>query len=573
MQNLRKSLLWAILLGGWCSAGQAQELPPAITPGRETTRIEGPLRADGTVNFAAALHEQYSRGVTLENNAVVPLVRALGPSVFWRGDDGGFYERSGIDPLPEEGAYFLPLNAFIRHELERTPGAEEQSEAWRRRRDALERQELRAYDGPWTEEECPDVVRWLDDCETALAMCREGVKRPRYYYYPPHDDDAIAAPLPVDIVDGARQLAYALQASANRHLGAGNAQGAIEDALACHRLAAHVSHGPDTIDSFVADALNALANSVTVRLLAHGKLTAEECRALHRELANLPAFGRPDEKIDYAARYFNLDVVREFTNNGLDCLFEFVSPIEFPLRPNMTKEELAALLSEYEAAVNRWDRQLLRAPLMCGISRCGMLLAIDFNETCRTVNETHDALAAELRQPDARLRAARMRELDWFSEKPPRLDAPTFKPGVIAWIAAPRQVLGRMVGEKFMEESFVDVATGLAKSELRRETENDMRQLALLLAAYRAEEGEYPERLEQLAPKYLAELPQDPYGEEAYRYRRLEAGFIVYSMGENGRDDGGKHRGLDDETGENEELAEADDFRFIVTHEKKVNRR
>src|SRR4051812_16314697 len=42
-----------------------------FTVGKETTRIVGPLRADGTVDYVAAVNELLSKGVTPENNGFV----------------------------------------------------------------------------------------------------------------------------------------------------------------------------------------------------------------------------------------------------------------------------------------------------------------------------------------------------------------------------------------------------------------------------------------------------------------------------------------------------------------------
>src|SRR5690606_38061123 len=130
---------------------------------------------------------------------------------------------------------------------------------------------------------------------------------------------------------------------------------------------------------------------------------------------------------DFAERYCNLAIVRVITNNGPDYLFEFIYPFDFS---TMTPEALRDLPKNLEAAMNRWDRQMLRAPLVNGISRCAMLALIDFNEMCRAVNEAHDAIVAELRQPDARLRARRFRELGWLSDdsvNAPRLPMRRFK--------------------------------------------------------------------------------------------------------------------------------------------------
>lgn len=38
----------------------------------------------------------------------------------------------------------------------------------------------------------------------------------------------------------------------------------------------------------------------------------------------------------------------------------------------------------------------------------------------------------------------------------------------------------------------------------------------------------------------MDKVPIDPYDGEPLRYRRLDPGFVVYSTGINGRDDGGQ---------------------------------
>jgi hypothetical protein len=62
---------------------------PKITISRETTFVTGPLRPDGSVDYLAAINERYSKGVTPDNNAAVPLLQVLysvGPN---GKDDGG----------------------------------------------------------------------------------------------------------------------------------------------------------------------------------------------------------------------------------------------------------------------------------------------------------------------------------------------------------------------------------------------------------------------------------------------------------------------------------------------------
>jgi len=63
--------------------------------------------------------------------------------------------------------------------------------------------------------------------------------------------------------------------------------------------------------------------------------------------------------------------------------------------------------------------------------------------------------------------------------------------------------------------------------------------VALALRLYRKENGRYPENLQQLVPKFLPSVPVDPYDGKPIRYRKLEKGFKVWSVGGNRKDEGG----------------------------------
>jgi hypothetical protein len=64
--------------------------------------------------------------------------------------------------------------------------------------------------------------------------------------------------------------------------------------------------------------------------------------------------------------------------------------------------------------------------------------------------------------------------------------------------------------------------------------------VAIALAAYRAENGKYPAKLDHLAPKYLPVVPLDLYRGRALIYKPDDKGYLLYSVGPNGKDEGGK---------------------------------
>jgi hypothetical protein len=66
-------------------------------------------------------------------------------------------------------------------------------------------------------------------------------------------------------------------------------------------------------------------------------------------------------------------------------------------------------------------------------------------------------------------------------------------------------------------------------------------QIACALERYHLAHGEYPETLEALAPQFIETIPHDIIGGQPLHYRRAADGkFLLYSIGWNETDDGGK---------------------------------
>jgi hypothetical protein len=68
----------------------------------------------------------------------------------------------------------------------------------------------------------------------------------------------------------------------------------------------------------------------------------------------------------------------------------------------------------------------------------------------------------------------------------------------------------------------------------------DLARVACALGRYRLAHGEYPETLDMLAPKFIEKLPHDIINGQPLHYRRTDDGkFVLYSVGWDGKDDGG----------------------------------
>ena len=73
------------------------------------------------------------------------------------------------------------------------------------------------------------------------------------------------------------------------------------------------------------------------------------------------------------------------------------------------------------------------------------------------------------------------------------------------------------------------------------QTKHEADQATVALLRYKAEHGRFPEKLNQLTPRYLQAVPQDPFGPGPLSYKRQGHDFIIYSWGWNFEDHGGQH--------------------------------
>jgi hypothetical protein len=64
--------------------------------------------------------------------------------------------------------------------------------------------------------------------------------------------------------------------------------------------------------------------------------------------------------------------------------------------------------------------------------------------------------------------------------------------------------------------------------------------IALMIESYRREKGNLPQSLQELVPQFGQEIPADPFSGRDLLYRVQPEAFVVYSVFEDGRDDGGE---------------------------------
>jgi hypothetical protein len=97
-------------------------------------------------------------------------------------------------------------------------------------------------------------------------------------------------------------------------------------------------------------------------------------------------------------------------------------------------------------------------------------------------------------------------------------------------------------GGELAQSQMADVSSRVGELDVRVRMHLDLARTALAAERYRLATGKLPQRLEDLTPQYLAQVPIDPFDGQPLRYRFQQPGYLLYSVFEDGQDNGGKER-------------------------------
>jgi hypothetical protein len=487
-------------------AGEGKQAPK-IPVGKETTYLTGPLDREGYVDYRAALNDRLGKGITPEKNAVVLLWKALGPTPAGSQEmPAEYFKRLGIPATPKKGDYFISLDFYLRDRLN----------LGKDQIDAVLRQLDWAGKRPWAARDCPHLAAWLKANEKPLALVREAASRPDYFnplvVWPVENKPPALLDVRQGGVRECRELTSALAARALLRVGQGQADEAWQDLLACHRLARLIGRGGTLIEGLVSIALERGARDAELAYLERAKLTPGQIQERLKDLLALSPTPPMADRIDTWERFTFLDTVQLLRRGGL-ALLEGGGPDGPRKVKRPTAEELMALE------------------------------LIDWESALRVGNRWYDRLTTALRLRD---RAAREKELARTEED---LDALVKKGGAanLAKIFQGKDLneeVGKAIGNHLLG---VLVSAFRKVQAIHERSEQEQRNLhvAFALAAHHRDHGHYPPQLADLAPKYLAAVPTDLFSGKALIYRPTEKGYLLYSVGANGRDEGG--RSVDDD--------------------------
>jgi hypothetical protein len=97
-----------------------------------------------------------------------------------------------------------------------------------------------------------------------------------------------------------------------------------------------------------------------------------------------------------------------------------------------------------------------------------------------------------------------------------------------------------IIHHRMMAGLLIPALSSVVRRAATAQTAADQAALGCALERYRLANGQFPERVDELVPAFVSQLPHDVITGEPYKYRRTDDGqFILYSVGWDGKDDGG----------------------------------
>ena len=472
-------LLAVALLIGWVIVLHRGIPAPPLVISESTTRITGPLTAEGYIDFFKALEEKTSPPeLATDDNGFRVFVRLFGDvGDYGITEDLEFYrlqkyEKLGLDPdIPP--TLVLPdtpqkvFENFYKAKGEEAPP----HTTWER---------PSFWNGPWTLEEFPMFADWVNEVDEPLDAIAETIRKPVFFFPMLQGKASVESGTPFNLivillpdVQLSWEIARMFQVRANYRIGQGDIDGAIDDKLTILRLGRQIAQSGMMVQYLVGVAIEGIARFIPVGANPDHPLTAQQICRLLDGIDALPPRAPFTNALEWE-RYSILSAVQSLS----------ISLTEGKISPHKWVEEIGG--GNHPA----W-RFLSSNPRM-----------IDWNTIYRRINKLYDAI----QEPSPRTNYASM------MEESESIDKNRWK--TFARLLTPGSK-DRVIANMFI--ALFDPATNAFEEAIRRsECAENMQRLTLAILLYQAEHGTLPG--EDWAVQIEKYLGGNAFGEDTERY-------------------------------------------------------
>ena len=263
----------------------------------------------------------------------------------------------------------------------------------------------------------------------------------------------------------------------------------------------------------------AKAYSLVVVLSQQKGITSAQAKRCKLQLTDELSMPSMVESLDVAERMFSLDTLRDMAVDGERAIYF----------------KYSGMFSSLGNAEQKREDKAFRTL----VGERG----VDWNEVLRLENRHLDHTVAAAAQPVLSKRFQSLASIEEEDVKTARVVTDKVlsrKPSDIekaATATTARWLVAILHGPGALEPSWKHVYT----TEERMATRRDLAVLAFALAAFRYEHHAYPKELRELLPDCIDAIPKDCFNGADLHYEARGDGYLLYSVGPNGKDEGGRN--------------------------------
>jgi len=391
------------------------------------------------------------------------------------------------------------------------------------------RQQLIA--APWTAEDHPHVARWVEERSPVLDLFGMAVRKPNFASWRPRPELGNIYMILLPDVQANRAFGRELSIRVTERLGRGDVDGAWYDVMSMFYLSRnHYTHDPIIVTNLVGFAVEGMGRESAKVVLQHGSLTPEQLERFAHDLDSLPRKTALQTEFE---RYMIFAGLQMLQNRDFAIFEPCCGGGSVPIT-DLTSFFLYLFGGDGDSFRNDYiPRYLTFLPLDRNIA--GKRVA-EILQTQRRVsgNSAWNVNRIVSRKYDADfdnvlMEKARQARSPWSFLRVPLI-----------------RTRSELVADYVASTLFP--ALGAANyAHCRTNTHLELLRLSVALERYKAANGEYPETLDALIPKYLVEVPLEPLtGRQSFVYQRspdAETAFLLHSS-EWDENDGSRTREL-----------------------------
>ncbi len=357
---------------------------------------------------------------------------------------------------------------------------------------------------PWKAEDHPEVAAWLEYRSPVLDLFSVAVRKPNFACWRRRPEGSTVFAILLPDVQSNRAFARDLRIRITERLGRGDTDGALYDLMSMMYLGRkHYMGDPIWVTHLVGIAVVGQGYESAKTILKQGDPTAEQLERFAKELTTLPKRNVINLSIEPFCVYDVLRCMRLDPKLVHEVGFDVYTPLIFQM---------------------------------------ASVLPFDWNIATSHVTEFYREVDRQMGDDSWKVNPRKMKEYANLRES--LIREKSFENNVLKSVLSLPLIRtrSRLLADQIIH--LFNSAYEAAQIPTNRANTNFMLlEIAVALERYKMSEGNYPQELKELVPKYLEEIPLEPStGKKTFVYKpekQENAPFLLYAFGENGKDDGG----------------------------------